>query len=143
MGAVRFMGVTARTAGFNTIDYAKASDSSNFLTILMMMVGGSPGSTAGGMKTTTFALIGLLAWSRLRAQRTVTFGDRSIPEETIQRAVGLSMGITQDLSVASRWLLVILMFVGRIGPLSLAAALVVRLSLRGKFRLAYEDVNVG
>lgn len=188
-----FMSVTARTAGFNTIEYAEASDSSNFLTILLMMVGGSPGSTAGGMKTTTFALIGLLAWSRLRTQRTVTFGGRSIPEETIQRAVGLfvivtgvvvagvfliasvgdyfrdpiasgrrddflarafevvsafntvglSMGITQDLSVVSRWLLVILMFVGRIGPLSLAAALVVRLSLKGQFRLAYEDVNVG
>ena len=60
-----FMSVTARTAGF-TIDYGHATDSSNFLTILLMMIGGSPGSTAGGMKTTTFALLGLLAWSRLR-----------------------------------------------------------------------------
>ena len=182
-----FMSVTPRTAGFNTIDYQAASDSTNFLTVLLMMIGGSPGSTAGGMKTTTFALIGLLAWSRLRARQTVIFAGRSIPDETIQRAVGLfviatgvvlagifavasveefigresdflmsmfevvsafntvglSMGVTSELSAPSRWILVVLMFVGRTGPLSLAAALVVRLSQQGRFRLAYEDVNVG
>lgn len=182
-----FMSVTSRTAGFNSVDYAAASDSTNFLTVLLMMIGGSPGSTAGGMKTTTFALIGLLAWSRLRARPTVIFARRSIPEETIQRAVGLfviatgfvlagifvvasiedfigrrgeflptlfevvsafntvglSMGVTDELSTVSRWVLVFLMFVGRIGPLSLASALVVRLSQTGRFRLAYEDVNVG
>ena len=182
-----FMSVTPRTAGFNSIDYAKATESSNFLTIILMMVGGSPGSTAGGMKTTTCALLGLLAWSRLRSQPTATFAHRSIPEETIERATGLfviatgivviavfglaligdfvgdderflvrmfeavsafntaglSMGITPRLSIHSRWLLIVLMFVGRTGPLSLAAALVVQLSNQGRFRLAYEDVIVG
>ncbi len=181
-----FMSATARTAGFNTIDHTQASDSANFLTILLMLVGGSPGSTAGGMKTTTFALIGLLAWSRLRSQDTVTFAGRSIPDDSIQRAVGLSvitggivvagiflltsigdildvksnflaqsfevvsafctvglsMGLTSELSVPSRWVLVALMFVGRTGPLSIAAALVVR-RRAARFRLAYEDVNVG
>lgn len=181
-----FMSATARTAGFNNIDYAQASDSANFLTILLMLVGGSPGSTAGGMKTTTFALIGLLAWSRLRSRDTVTFAGRSIPDDSIQRAVGLSvitggivvagiflltsigdlidaksnflaqsfevvsafctvglsMGLTSELSVPSRWVLVVLMFVGRTGPLSIAAALVVRRKT-ARFRLAYEDVNVG
>lgn len=182
-----FMSVTARTAGFNSVDYAQASDSSNFLTMLLMMIGGAPGSTAGGIKTTTFALLGLLAWSRLRSQASVTFANRSIPEETVQRAVGLvvvatatvvagifllasidalsgfqetfllrafevvsafntvglSMGATPHLSSLSRWVIIVLMFVGRIGPLSLAAVLRVRLAQRGDFRLAHEDVVVG
>jgi trk system potassium uptake protein len=182
-----FMSVTPRTAGFNTIDYGNATDSSNFLTIILMTIGGSPGSTAGGLKTTTFALLGLLAWSRLRSRATVTFAHRSIPPATIQRAtslfvisiaivvsgvfilasigdfvggnqeflvrlfeiasafntVGLSMGITAELSVTSRWLIIVLMFVGRTGPLAIAAALIVRLGKRGVFRLAYEDVVVG
>ena len=182
-----FLSVTARTAGFNSIDYAAASESTNFLTILLMMIGGSPGSTAGGMKTTTFALLGLLAWSRLRSEPTATFFDRSIPPETIQRAtglfvittgivvtgvfwlcfigdvhrieqpflarlfetssafntVGLSMGITPQLSTLSRWVIIILMFAGRTGPLAIAAALMVRFSSRVRFRLAYEDVIVG
>lgn len=84
-----FMSVTARTAGFNNIDYGQASVGSNFFTILLMSVGGSPGSTAGGLKTTTVALIFLVAWSRLRGQQTVTVAGRSVPEETIQRAIGL------------------------------------------------------
>lgn len=182
-----FMSVTPRTAGFNTIDYADVSNSANFLTLLLMTIGGSPGSTAGGMKTTTFALLGLLAWSRLRSQASVNFSGRSIPDETIQRAVGLfvissgavlvgiflltslgdylddrdvflmqvfevvsafntvglSMGITGDLSVGSRWIIIILMFVGRIGPLALAAILRVQFARRGSYRLAYEDVMVG
>ena len=182
-----FMSVTPRTAGFNSIDYAQASESSNFLTTILMMIGGSPGSTAGGMKTTTFALLGLLTWSKLRSQSTTTFARRSIPEETIQRAVGLfviasgivvagvfalalsgdiaetdkdfllrmfetasafntvglSMGLTPYLSISSQWVLIVLMFVGRTGPLAIASAMVIRLSRQGKFRYAYEDVIVG
>jgi trk system potassium uptake protein TrkH len=182
-----FMSVTARTAGFNTIVYARLTNSACFLTILLMMIGGSPGSTAGGIKTTTFALLGLLAWSRLRSRSSVTFANRSIPEETIQRAVGLvviatgtvvagifvlasigdfldkddpflarafevvsafntvglSMGVTSNLSTFSRWVVIVLMFVGRVGPLSVAAVLRAQLAQRGKFRLAHEDVVVG
>ncbi len=182
-----FMSITPRTAGFNSIDYSQTANSTNFLTIILMMIGGSPGSTAGGMKTTTFALLGLLAWSRLRSNPTVIFAHRSIPDETIQRAiglfviangivvagvfflcsiadavgseqeflvwlfetvsavntVGLSMGVTPELSVPARWMVTALMFIGRIGPLAIASALIVRLSRGGDFRLAYEDVNVG
>jgi len=182
-----FMSVTPRTAGFNTVDYSQASDSTNFLTIILMMIGGSPGSTAGGMKTTTFMLLGLLAWSRLRSQPTVTFAHRSIPAATIERAiglfviavgvvvggvfvlaligdtrgagepflmrlfetasafntVGLSMGITPHLSSLSRWVVIVLMFAGRTGPLAIAAALVIRQQPGGRYRLAYEDVAVG
>ena len=83
-----FMSITPRTAGFNSIDYGQATDSANLLTIMLMTVGGSPGSTAGGMKTTTIALIGLLAWSRLRGSESTNCFSRSVPEETTSRAVG-------------------------------------------------------
>jgi len=187
-----FMSVTPRTAGFNTVDYAAASESTNFLTILLMTVGGSPGSTAGGLKTTTVALIGLLAWSRFRGYEIASLWNRSVPEETIQRAVGLfvvgfgvitvaillftatelggvahtavqgsflplmfeaasafntvglSMGVTPELSPFGRAITVLLMFVGRVGPLTFAAAIALnRPSARGEFRYAYEDVVIG
>jgi trk system potassium uptake protein TrkH len=86
-----FMSVTARTAGFNTIVYGEASDATNFLTILLMTVGGAPGSTAGGLKITTIVVIGLLAWSRVRGQTSVSVWARTIPEETVQRAVGIGV----------------------------------------------------
>jgi trk system potassium uptake protein TrkH len=184
-----FLSVTPRTAGFNNIDYAQAADNTNFLTILLMSIGGSPGSTAGGLKTTTVALIGLVAWSRFRGVEVVSLWGRSIPEETIQRAiglfvvafgvvtaaiflftstearladgggsflhymfesasafntVGLSMGLTPSLSPAGRWLAILLMFVGRVGPLTFAAAIALRRrSPAGEFRYAYADVVVG
>ena len=180
-----FMSVTSRTAGFNSVDYAKASDSANFLTILLMSIGGSPGSTAGGIKTTTFALLVLLAWSRLRGYETTNFLSRSVREETTDRAVGLfviafglvtaglflltaaehhrvedgrflmrmfevasafntvglSMGLTSELTDVGKWIIVILMYVGRIGPLTFAAALTIRRSGEIGFRYAYEDVD--
>ncbi|WP_442482071.1 TrkH family potassium uptake protein [Aeoliella sp. SH292] len=182
-----FLSITPRTAGFNTVDYTTMTDSTNFLTILLMMIGGSPGSTAGGIKTTSFAILGLLAWSRLRGRRAVTFANRSIPEETVQRAVGLlvgcgaiiivgifllagfgdffsqddpflselfevtsafntvglSMNVTPHLSQQACWVLILLMFIGRVGPLSFAAVLRTQFAQRGDFRYAHEDVVVG
>ncbi|MGV3486501.1 MAG: TrkH family potassium uptake protein [Planctomycetaceae bacterium] len=182
-----FISVTARTAGFNSIDYELASDSTNFLTVILMTIGGSPGSTAGGMKTTTFALIILLAWSRIRGSETTVFANRSIPNDTTQRAiglavvavavmtlgvfalavtesapdsrgyfmprmfeavsafntVGLSMNLTPDLTFAGRMVIILLMFLGRVGPLTLAAALIFSRRRRASFRFAYEDVVVG
>lgn len=183
-----FLSVTARTAGFNTIDYAAAGDATNFLTVILMCVGGSPGSTAGGVKTTTVALIVLLAWSRWRGEELTQVSSRSVPEATIQRAVGLavvtfavltgcillmtvaesgratsrpflqymfevasafntvglSMGATAELQPGSKVLTVVLMFVGRVGPLAFAAALTrSRADAGHPFRYAYEDVVVG
>jgi trk system potassium uptake protein len=187
-----FMSVTARTAGFNTIDYDEAGGGTNFLTILLMSIGGSPGSTAGGLNTTTLALLVLLAWSRFRGREITSLWGRSVPEETVQRAVGLftvgfvvvtlailayvviemgnvsharaetgflphmfeavsafntvglSMGVTGELSTPGRWLTILLMYMGRVGPLTFAAAIALaRPTSRGEFRYAYEDVVVG
>jgi trk system potassium uptake protein TrkH len=180
-----FMSVTPRTAGFNAIDYGKATDSANLLTMMLMTVGGSPGSTAGGFKTTTLAIIILMAWSRLRGSESTNCVGRSIPEETTSRAVGLfviaigfsisgvfllsatqtssargltehmfevssavntvglSMGLTGKLSVAGRWVIILMMFLGRVGLLTLAASLTVPRSHAGRFRYAYEDVVIG
>lgn len=84
-----FASITPRTAGFNTIDYAETTSSTNFLTMIFMMIGGSPGSTAGGIKTTTFALLGLLAWSRLQGHPTTSVSGRTIPEPTLQKSMSL------------------------------------------------------
>ena len=181
-----FLSVTARTAGFNTIDYGRASEGTNFLTLLLMMIGGSPGSTAGGIKTTTVALLGLLAWSRFRGEGVTSLWGRSLRKETTDRAiglfvvafgavtagilaltltehgsatgtfldrmfeavsafntVGLSTGPTPHLSAAGRAVVVLLMFLGRVGPLTLAAALARPAVRASRFRYAYEDVTVG
>jgi trk system potassium uptake protein TrkH len=184
-----FLSVTPRTAGFNNIDYGRASDATNFFTILLMTVGGSPGSTAGGLKTTTFAVLGILAWSRFRGKAIISAWGRTIPDETFERAagltvgvvgilvagvfvltlsedpsaggdgrflkylfetssafntVGLSMGITAGLSGVGKVTMIVMMFVGRVGPATAAAAL----SLSGKarsdgFRFAAENVAIG
>lgn len=84
-----FASITPRTAGFNTIDYAETTSGTNFLTIIFMVIGGSPGSTAGGIKTTTFALLGLLAWSRLQGRPTTSISARTIPEATLQKSTSL------------------------------------------------------
>lgn len=184
-----FMSVTARTAGFNTVDYAATAESTNFVTILLMSIGGSPGSTAGGLKTTTVAVIGLLAYARLGGRQITSAQFRTIPEETVQRAVGLfvvgflvvtaaillyavvqlrpigagdgfltymfeavsafntvglSMGATGELTGASKLLTVFLMYVGRVGPLTFAAALALRSPTTSRqFRYSYEDVIIG
>lgn len=188
-----FMSATPRSSGYQSIDYAVASDSTNFLTIILMFIGGSPGSTAGGLKTTTFALIALVAWERLHGRNIPSVWARSVPEETIQRAiglavvvfaavtasiflytwteqgitvgpaeetnrflahmfeavsafntVGLSMGVTPTLSDPGRLLTSLLMFIGRVGPLTFAAALALAAERKHvSYRYAYEDVVVG
>ncbi len=186
-----FMSVTARTAGFNTVDHAATTDGANFLTIVFMSIGGSPGSTAGGLKTTTVAVMGLLAYARLRGRRVTSVWGRTVPEETVQRAVGLfvvafalvtgaillyvalhagprggvegqrflawmfeatsafntvglSMGATGELTGPGKILTIALMYLGRIGPLTFAAAIALDSPPRkGEFRYAHEDVIIG
>lgn len=186
-----FMAVTPRTAGFNTVDYGSVNNPSLLLSMLLMLVGGSPGSTAGGMKTVTAGILVLLLVSRLRGHARVSVFDRSISRDTVHRAmslvvggamilavavflltiselpvggqenrieflelifeavsafgtVGLSMGVTATLSATGRILIVLLMFVGRVGPLALVSAM----TQAGKrapssFRYGEEQVIIG
>lgn len=186
-----FMSVTPRTAGFNTVDYSRVGEGTGFLTVIFMFLGGSPGSTAGGVKTTTFALLGLLAWTRLRGRRSAILWGRTVPDETLQRAaglfvtaftiltgaillmavlglpatgetalrndflarmfeaasalgtVGLSMGITPQLTALGKAIAIGLMLVGRVGPLAAAAAIAAPERRRVQYRYAHEDVIVG
>ncbi|MFN7877283.1 MAG: TrkH family potassium uptake protein [Pirellula sp.] len=182
-----FFSITPRTAGFNAVDYTQVSDPTSLLTMILMTIGGAPGSTAGGMKLTTFLLMFLLAWSKLSGQSSVNFMNRSIPDRTIQRAtglfvimvslslvgifaihlfdpvlrfedaflvrafeglsaintVGLSLGVTGVLSAGSKVILILMMFVGRIGPTALVAAFESRFVKKSDYRLASEDVLLG
>ena len=156
-----FQSVTLRTAGFNTIDLASVSTSGQGLMILWMLIGGSPGSTAGGMKTTTVAVLAMTALSIYRRKESVTLMGRRIADEAVRQAVailmmyavlfslsgliisrlealplltclfetasalgtvGVTLGITSRLSAASRVILIILMFLGRVGGLTLIYA---------------------
>jgi len=188
--AAWFMAVTPRTAGFNTIDYGQATSESLFFTIFLMFVGASPGSTGGGIKTTTFGLLVALVVARWRGRGRASLFHRTIPHAVMDRAlllailawalvslgvallvavetgglphqqaspgflalmfeavsafgtVGLSTGITPQLAASSQLVLVALMFVGRVGPLTLVLAMGPR-EPRGRFRYAEENVMVG
>ena len=188
--ACLFQSITPRTAGFNTLNYAVMTNTTLFLTILLMFIGASPGSCAGGIKTSTFAVVGALFKDRLMARQRVSIFRRTLPDDTVSRAVailiasfvfvtvmtvgllatevgptpyregggsflglffetvsafgtvGLSAGVTPSLSAPGKLLITFVMFVGRVGPLTLAMA-VGRKAERGKFRFAEENVMVG
>ena len=176
-----FQSVTLRTAGFNTADLGAMNDSSKAIMILMMLIGGSPGSTAGGMKTTTFAVLILNAFATFRSQENVeTFGRRiecsviknastiammycmlflcggitiSVYEglplsECLYEAasavgtVGLTLGITPKLHIVSQFILIILMYLGRVGGLTLIYAVLSK-KKKGNARLPLEKLTVG
>ena len=101
-----FSSVTPRTAGFNTIDTGMLSDSSKLLTMLLMFIGGSPGSTAGGIKTTTALVIFLTLVSSLRKETGTNVFSRRIELEAIRKAtmvffLSILMVITASLIICS------------------------------------------
>lgn len=154
-----FASVTPRTAGFNTVNYIELGHAAILLTIVLMWIGASPGSTGGGVKTTTFALALVNAISVARSKRRVEFASIEFPTESIQRAftvifisllvvgisvfclstiekeldfklivfecvsafstVGLSLGATAKLSIWGKTVLIVTMFIGRLGILTL------------------------
>jgi len=160
-----FQSVTARTAGFNTVDISALSPSSKFILILLMFIGGSPGSTAGGIKTVTLAVIVMTAVAALRRRHEVEMFHRSVRIVVVGRAitvtllfvavlftvtlalsvtensngftmsdiifevasalgtVGLTTGITPFLTTVGKMIIITTMLVGRLGPLTLLAAL--------------------
>ena len=188
--AAWFQAVVPRTAGFNTLDYARASAGTLFFTILLMFVGASPGSTGGGIKTTTFGLLFALGRARWRGYQRAMVFRRTIPDAVMNRAlsvtllswllasaavlvfavaeqgggphdaaeprflalmfeavsafgtVGLSTGITAQLGPVAKATLVVLMFFGRVGPLTVALAAGRRRGA-GRYEYAEENVMVG
>lgn len=102
-----FMAVTPRTAGFNTVNYFSVDNPSMFLTMIFMVVGGSPGSTAGGLKTVSLGVLLLVLLARLRGDARVSAFGRTLPRETIQRSVGLFVGGLMLLALAVFLLLVL------------------------------------
>ncbi|MFV0440382.1 MAG: TrkH family potassium uptake protein [Lachnospirales bacterium] len=178
-----FHSVSLRTAGFNTISMGGLTDASKLVSIFFMIIGGSPGGTAGGLKTVTLAIVILTVVSVIRGQsRTIVF-NRTIPSSLVRKAlsvttiyiivfflatflllviekesgfsfidisfevasaigtVGLSTGLTSSLSTLSRIIIIICMFLGRLGPISVGVALTAKMTETNN-SLEYLEENV-
>ncbi|MBL7794329.1 MAG: hypothetical protein JNK77_18500 [Saprospiraceae bacterium] len=179
-----FGSVTPRTAGFNTVNIGALTLPTLLIYLLLMWIGASPGSTGGGIKTSTFAIVSLNIWQQLTGKKRMELGWKEIPEKTQQRAfsimslslialgfsvflvsifdgemglmplsfecfsaygtVGLSMGITPKLSDASKIVLTITMFIGRVSFLTLLVGIVQQF-FRAKnkpYRFPEEDIFI-
>ncbi len=176
-----FQAVTPRTAGFNTADLTKMSGAGIGLMIVLMVIGGSPGSTAGGMKTTTLAVLVSNALSVFRRKKDTQLFGKRVESSTVSSAsallllylfltlsagmlistveglplkqclfetasavgtVGLTLGITPSLGLFSHILLMLLMFFGRVGGLTLMYAAIFDVKAEVSRRPA-EKINVG
>ncbi|MFW6264880.1 MAG: TrkH family potassium uptake protein [Bacillota bacterium] len=176
-----FLSVTPRTAGFNTLPTGSLRSSTLFLIIVLMFIGASPGSTGGGIKTTTFGVLLITVWSLVTGKSDVEIFKRRVEQDIIYKAVaiimlslilvffitiiltvtegmpfltvffeavsafgtvGLSTGITPDLSNTGRLLITITMFAGRVGPLTLAVAFAERRS-NARYHYPKEKIMVG
>lgn len=179
--AAFFQVVTPRTAGFNTVDQNRLSEAGQTITVILMLIGGSPGSTAGGMKTTTFAVMLMTMFAVFqRKEDTECFGRRIDPDIVKSAAtilmmyltlfltggilisiaeklpiltslfetasaigtVGLTLGITPTLGHFSRIILILLMFLGRVGGLTLVFAAFSDKEHK-KLKLPKEKITVG
>lgn len=155
-----FMSVTPRTAGFNTVDIASMSDASNFLTMILMFIGASPGGTGGGLKTTTVMIVFASMVAYIEGRDEPIAGHHRIAKDTLVKAlsalamyvipttigtmvlcaqeipfmnsayeslsaigtVGLTTGITPSLPMASKIAMISLMYIGRVGSMSMFTA---------------------
>jgi trk system potassium uptake protein TrkH len=182
-----FHSVSARTAGFSTVDLGGGTAATLYVLVLLMFVGASPGGTGGGIKTSTFGTMLVGIWAGIRGRSDVTAFHRRIPQETVIRAFSLALvafalttGMTLVLQVSERqdflrtlfevtsafgtvglstgdggvlsysalfsdfgkFMIVLTMFIGRIGPLTVSVALV-RLEETRRFRYPPERVLIG
>lgn len=176
-----FQTVTMRTAGFATVDYTQLTPASNFIYILTMLFGGSPGGTAGGIKTTTMSLVLMLVVTEFRGRNNVNIFKHTVSTESLKKAtivfvsfmiamvlgvvmilifdpqvpllanlfevvsalctVGVSMNLTPTLSTGSVITLMILMFSGRIGPMTLLLSFTKQHETRHKDN-QYSNANI-
>ncbi len=184
-----FQSVTPRTAGYNTVPFDQLTSGTLFFIIILMFIGGSSGSCAGGIKTSTFAVLIGLAWARFRDQQEVNLLKRRIPDSVVSKAisvslfamlvivfftfvvleseiggvshqisrwrfidilfettsafgtVGLSTGVTPMLTDLGKAVITLVMFLGRVGPLTVAIA--VTKSVTRRYKYASETFLVG
>ncbi|TNB70555.1 TrkH family potassium uptake protein [Arthrobacter sp. BB-1] len=173
--------VFPRTAGFNSIDYGAAAPETLMVTNILMFIGGGSAGTAGGIKITTFLVLGFAIWNEVRGRDQVTIAHRSISSSSQRQAlsvallgiaavvtgtmlllmftdyslekvlfesisafatVGMSTGITYNLPPAAEWVLMALMFTGRIGTVAVASALALAARPR-LYRLPEERPIIG
>jgi trk system potassium uptake protein len=185
-----FQAVTPRTCGFNTVDIAGLTNGAILLLMVLMFIGACPGSTGGGIKTTSTALLFLMIWNRFKGHDEVNVFNRTIPKEILTRTisiiiasafsvalitsvlllassatlppaesrqyfveylfetvsafgtVGLSMNVTPNLNEIQKIAVILMMFAGRVGPLTLAFSLAAASSKR-EITYAEETVMVG
>ena len=176
-----FQSVTTRTAGFNSQDLSQMNESGTAIMVILMLIGGSPGSTAGGMKTVTIAVLFLSAITVFSRRRDVQSFKRRIADDMVRNAgailfmyfaltfisgivisriehlplltclfetssgigtVGLTLGITPKLALASRAILMVLMFFGRVGGLTLIYAALPSQGSKNS-RLPLENISLG
>ncbi len=184
-----FQSVSCRTAGFNSIDLNQFHVATLFLMIFLMFIGASPGSSGGGIKTTSLALFIAVFYNRLRGNSHISLFRRTIPEEAITKAlalsimaiiligialfwlliaqttdvahennrmflsymfetfsafatVGLSTGATAQLNAAGKLIIILLMFIGRVGLLTMAFAIAGRTN-KNSGRYAEENIMIG
>ncbi len=180
LGAL-FASVNARTAGFNTVDLGAMRDATLLVMCVLMFIGGSPMSTAGGIKTTTLATVFATLRGEMRG-REPELAHRALMPEAIRKAVavlvmmtsvalvlillltltedlpfiglafeavsalatvGLSTGITGSLTVAGKLIVTVAMFLGRVGPFTIATAVDNRATSAQRYRLAREELPIG
>lgn len=179
-----FQGVVTRTAGFNTIDIGAMLPASQFFMIFLMFIGGSSGSTAGGIKTNTFAVLIMSVFTIVQGKADVQLYKKRLAADFIFRAlaviiislgvvltstflltiterrlhtdflgllfeatsafgtVGMTMDITSKLSLGGKWIIIMTMFIGRLGPLTLAFAMA-RATRKQLYRYPEEKIMIG
>ena len=177
-----FQSVTSRTAGFAAVDQALLTDAGKGVTMALMLIGGSSGSTAGGLKTVTMVVLLLFIWSRARGKGSVCVYRRTIPADRIMDAmtiaalmvglsffggifisatspvgftdglfesvsalatVGVTAGATSKLSVAAQILMMIYMYFGRVGVLTISLGFLMRNEAQERYRYAHTDLLIG
>ena len=177
-----FQSVTVRTAGFVSVDQAELTDASKAISVVLMLVGGSSGSTAGGAKTVTMVVLLLFVWSRIRGRNTVCVFKRTIPDRQVLDAmtivsiltglalfggvfisatspvgftdglyeavsalatVGLTAGATASLSVPAQILIMIYMYFGRVGVLTLSLGFLMGNRAEERYRYANTNLLIG
>jgi trk system potassium uptake protein TrkH len=180
--AAYFQAVSPRTCGFVTVNLGYLQPVIQFFIILLMFIGASPGSTGGGIKTTTFAALMTTVWSVFTGKSDISVWRRNLPKELILKAltvtvvslglvilvsmfllvtekadfltvlfettsafgtVGLTMGLTPQLTVFGKILIIFTMYAGRVGPLTLAFALAQRRHRVSRIKYLEENILIG